>query len=274
MFEKLAQSVPEMLKTPGLDAAGNVWTWGGFSSAVAISVFGFSVWPHYFMKIYTARDIKTLKKTVVFYPTFQIFLVPIMLIGFAGIQAFPGVEPADAILPTIVTSMALPALLIGFFCAGALAASMSTGDAIVHAAASICVKDFAQSFLQIKMSARGETRLIRILVFVIGAIAYVFAVNSRWSLVDLLLLSYEAMAQIFPAVIAAVFWRRSTPAGVLSGLVAGCVVSLIWLVFPSLQWQQIHPGIFGLIANVFCLIVVSKATRPMDTAYVDTFMKD
>jgi SSS family solute:Na+ symporter len=274
MFEKLAQSVPEMLKTPGLDAAGNVWTWGGFSSAVAISVFGFSVWPHYFMKIYTARDIRTLKKTVVFYPTFQIFLVPIMLIGFAGIQAFPGVEPADAILPTIVTSMTLPALLIGFFCAGALAASMSTGDAIVHAAASICVKDFAQSFLRIKMSAGGETRLIRILVFVIGAIAYVFAVNSRWSLVDLLLLSYEAMAQIFPAVIAAVFWRRSTPAGVLSGLVAGCVVSLIWLAFPSLQWQQIHPGIFGLMANVFFLIVVSKATQPMDEAHVDKFMED
>ena len=64
--------------------------------------------------------------------------------------------------------MALPPLLIGFFCAGALAASMSTGDAIVHAAASICVKDFAQAFLRIKMSANGETRLIRILVFVIG----------------------------------------------------------------------------------------------------------
>ena len=115
---------------------------------------------------------------------------------------------------------------------------------------------------------------IRILVIVIGAIAYLFAVNSRWSLVDLLLLSYEAMAQIFPAVIAAVFWRRSTPAGVLSGLVAGCTISLVWLVFPSLQWQQIHPGIFGLIANVFCLVVVSKATRRMDESHVRQFMED
>lgn len=271
MFQKLATTVPDMLRAPGLDAAGNVWTWGAFSSAVAISVFGFSVWPHYFMKIYTARDIRTLKKTVVFYPTFQIFLVPIMFIGYAGIQAFPGVEPADAILPTIVTSMDLPALVVGFFCAGALAASMSTGDAIVHAAASIVVKDFYRVLFRPRMDEGNETPLIRILVILIGAVAYYFAVVSRFSLVYLLLLSYGAIAQVFPAVIAALYWRRSTPAGVLAGLVAGCTVSLIWNLFPALQWQQIHPGIWGIVANVTCLVSVSLSTRPMPADHVQKF---
>ena len=271
MFQKLAETVPDMLKAPGLDGAGHVWSWGGFSSSVAISVFGFSVWPHYFMKIYTAKDISTLKKTVVFYPTFQIFLVPIMLIGFAGIHAFPGVTPVDSILPTIVTSMGLPALLVGFFCAGALAASMSTGDAIVHAAASIMVKDFFQVLRWPKIDVKNETQWIKGLVILIGAIAYFFAVFSKLSLVNMLLLSYEAMAQIFPVVLAALYWRRSTPAGVLAGLVAGCTVSLIWLVFPSLQWQQIHPGIFGMVANVFCLIAVSLWTQPMADEHVQQF---
>src|SRR5690606_19568182 len=110
MFEALEQKVPEMLAAPGLTDSGSLWTWGGYSSAIAISAMGFSLWPHYFMKIFTARDIRTLKKTIVFYPTFQIFIVPILFIGFAGIIAFPNVQPADTILPHIVTSMNLPAL--------------------------------------------------------------------------------------------------------------------------------------------------------------------
>jgi SSS family solute:Na+ symporter len=272
MFERLAAEVPEMLTAPGLDAAGNRWTWGGYSSAIAISALGFSLWPHYFMKIYTARNIRTLKKTVVYYPTFQIFLVPIMFIGFAGVLAYPGVSPADTILPTIVTSIGLPAVVVGLFCAGALAASMSTGDAIIHAAGSILVKDFFRVLFRPDMSDRSERRWIRTVVVLVGAVAYYFAVMSSYSLVYLLLLSYGAIAQLFPLVMATLFWKRSNAAGVLSGLLVGCGITLIWNLFPQLQWQQIHPGIWGVAGNVVTLIVVSLATRPMDEDHVRKFL--
>ena len=72
MFEAIATEMPDMLRGPGLAADGQPWSWGGYSSSVAISALGFSVWPHYFMKIFTARDDNTLKKTVVFYPTFPV----------------------------------------------------------------------------------------------------------------------------------------------------------------------------------------------------------
>ena len=182
MFQKLAATVPEMLQAPGLNATGDPWTWGGYSSAIVISALGFSVWPHYFMKIYTARDIRTLKQTVIFYPTFQVFLLPILFIGFAGILAFPNVKPVDAILPTIVTSMGLPAIVVGLFCAGALAASMSTGDAIVHAAASILVKDLYKVLVRNHLDDHSETKLIRFLVIAVGAVAYYFAIYSDLSL--------------------------------------------------------------------------------------------
>ena len=272
MFARLADEAPAMLTAPGLNAAGDPWTWGGYSSAIAISVIGFSVWPHYFMKIYTARSIETLKRTVVFYPTFQFFLLPILFIGFSGVLAFPDVTPPDTILPTIVTSMDLPPLVIGLFCAGALAASMSSGDAIVHAAASVLVKDFYKVLVRPTLDTLAETRLIRILVIAIGAVAYYFAIYSDVSLVYLLLLSYGAIAQIFPALLAALCWRRSTPRGVLSGLLAGCLVTLAWNLFPALQWQEIHPGIWGLAANVLVMTFVSLTTPPMDDRHVETFV--
>jgi SSS family solute:Na+ symporter len=272
MFERLAETVPEMLRAPGLGSGGEIWTWGGYSSAIIISVMGFSIWPHYFMKIFTARNERTLKRTVVFYPTFQIFLIPILFIGFAGIIAYPGVEPADAILPTILMSLDLPAVVIGLFCAGALAASMSTGDALLHAAGSILVRDFYRVVFKPDMSDSHQTRLIRILVVVISAVAYYFAVMSEISLVALLLLSYGFIAQIFPVLLAALYWSRSTRPGVLAGLAAGCLVTIAWNLFPDLQWQEIHPGLWGLVANVSTMVAVSLMTPPMDPEHVRQFV--
>jgi SSS family solute:Na+ symporter len=272
MFERIAEAAPELLEAPGLGADGEPWSWGGYSSSVAISVLGFSLWPHYFMKIYTARDVRTLKKTVVFYPTFLIFLVPILLIGFSGVLAFPGVEPADAILPTVITSLDLPAVVVGLFCAGALAASMSTGDAILHAGASVLVKDFWQVLFPGRLPEDAERRAIQVLVVLLGGLAYYIAILSDLSLVYLLLLSYGFIAQLFPLLLATFFWSRATPAGALAGVVAGGLVTVIWNLEPSLQWQDVHPGVWGVVANVLVLVAVSLATSPMEREHVEKFV--
>jgi len=272
MFERLAESVPEMLSAPGLTGGGEPWSWGGYSSAVIVSALGFSLWPHYFMKIYTARDVGTLKKTVVFYPTFLIFLVPILCIGFAGILEFPGVTPADAILPTILTELELPAFVIGLFCAGALAASMSTGDAILHAAGSVLVRDLYKPIVRPELDDTAQTRLIRILIVLIGLVAYYFAVASEVDLVVLLLLSYGFLAQLFPVLLATFFWRRATGRGVLAGLAAGFVAVVATNLWPELQWQGIHPGVWGLAVNVPVLVGASLMTERMEEDHVRQFV--
>jgi SSS family solute:Na+ symporter len=272
MFEAILQRAPDMLRVPGLGPDGQPWSWGAFSSSIAISVLGFSMWPHYFMKMYTARDERTLKRTVVWYPTFQIFLIPIMLIGFSGVIAFPGVKPADEILPTIVTSIGLSPVIVGLFCAGALAASMSTGDALLHASASVAVKDFWRALFQPHMDDHTERLVMRILVVLIGAVAYALAILAHVSLVALLLLGYGFIAQLAPLVCATFFWPRSTRAGALAGLLAGFAVTVVWNLVPSLQWQGIHPGIYGVLANVVVLVGVSLATAPMDEEHVARFV--
>ena len=171
-------------------------------------------------------------------------------------------------------SLDLPAVVIGLFCAGALAASMSTGDALVHAAGSVVVRDFYRVLFRPDLTDQQQTRLIRFLVVVISAVAYYFAVVSNVSLVALLLLSYGFVAQIFPVLIAGLYWPRATRPGILAGLAAGCVVVTLWNLVPNLQWQQIHPGMWGLAANVVVLIGVSLATPPMDPDHVAQFTVD
>ncbi len=272
MFDDLAASVPEMLVAPGLGPDGAAWTHGAYSSAILVSILGFSVWPHYFMKIYAARSIRSLKRMVVFFPTFQIFLIPVLLIGFAAITAYPGISPSDTILPTMLMDLELPAIAIGLFCAGALAASMSSGDAILHAGASVLVRDLERPFRRRKRDQASETRLIRLTAIGMGALAYYLAIGTEASLVGLLLMSYGAIAQFFPLLIAAMCWKRATRQGAISGLLAGCAVALVLNLWPQFALLDIHPGIYGAAANVLALIFVSLRTAPPPPERVEPYL--
>ena len=257
MFTRLAAERPELLLAPGLTSAGAPWTWGEYSAAIIVSTVGFSFWPHLFMKAFNARDDRTIRRTVVLYPTFQIFIVPLFLIGFAGVLFASHPERPDQILPHMLMSLDLPALVVGLFCAGALAASMSSGDAMAHAAASIAVRDGVIRAAGRAVHPEGERRAIRLAVVAVMILAYLTAVTYEGSLVLLLLSAYGAVVQFAPAVTATLYWRRATGAGVLAGLIAGAIVTVLFVLRPDLQPVRLHAGLYGLIANVLALASVS-----------------
>ncbi|MEM1246036.1 MAG: sodium:solute symporter family protein [Acidobacteriota bacterium] len=271
MFAQLLEERPELLAAPGLDASGAPWTWAAFGSAVGVSAIGFTMWPHLFMKSYAAKSDRSLRQVVVLYPTFQIFLIPILFIGFSGVLAFPGVEPADSILPFLLSQLELSPILVGLVCAGTLAASMSSGDTMLHAAASIGVRDGLLRVFGGGWNDKQQTTAIRILVLVIALTAYYFAVVAEFSLVALLLAAYGGVAQIMPPVVAAFYWRRATRAGAVSGLVVGLAVNCFFLVQPG-PVAGLHEGAYGLAANVLTLLVVSMATQPDPAELVEEYV--
>lgn len=269
MFERIAEIRPELLSMPGLTAAGETWSWGAYSSAILSSVIGLSMWPHIFMKAFSARDSRTLRRTVVLFPTFQLFLVPLLLVGYAGVLFSSAPEAPDFVLPHMILETGLPAIVVGLFCAGALAASMSTGDALLHGAASITIEDGIRPFFHVGDSA--SRLLMRVLVIAVGAAAFYLAVIQRRSLVLLLLGAYGFVNQLAPPIVAALYWRRATTAGVLTGLVGG-VASMLWFVRnPGAKPFEIHEGILGLLVNVGLLVTVSLLTRAQDDAHVAAF---
>lgn len=264
MFEQIAASDKAVLLTaPGLGANGEPWGWTAFSSAVVISAIGFSVWPHLFMKSYTAKNDWALRLTVVLYPTFQLFLLPILFIGLAGIVAFPGIKNPDTILPFLLTAVDLSPVFVGLVCAGALAASMSTGDTLLHAAASIAVCDGVAKMWPGRLEERRERRWIQVWVVVLSTVAFYFAVGTKTSLVALLLAASGGVAQIFPLVFAAFYWPRANGNGALAGLLTGVAVNVFFLKFPELgPIAGLHEGIYGLLANVVVFMGVSLLSAP------------
>ena len=273
MFERIAELRPELLAAPGLAADGETaWSWGAYSSAILVSAIGFTMWPHLFMKAFAAKNDATLKLTAVLYPTFLLFLLPLYFIAFAGVLFESQPSSADFILPHMILSTDIAPVVVGLFCAGALAASMSTGDALLHAAASIYVQDMHRKVFDPEMSDRRRRQLIRIVAVIVGVVAYYIAINTQMSLVALLLAAYGAVVQIAPVTAAAFFWKRATPAGAVSGLVLGSLVTLFLLIFPQFRPFGIHEGIVGLTVNCLALIFISLKTSEMDRAHVVRFI--
>jgi SSS family solute:Na+ symporter len=270
MFDGIREARPELLVPPGLTAAGEPWTWGAYSSFILVSAVGLMMWPHLFMKAFTAKSDDTLRRTVILFPTFQLFLIPVLLIGFSGVL-FAGTPPsADFILPFMILETDLPPFVVGLFCAGALSASMSTGDALLHASASVVVEDGVIQFT--KLDERRQRLLMQALVLLTGATAYWFALDPDSSLVLLLASAYGIISQFAPPVVAALYWRRATTQGAVAGLVAGIAVAVFFWQNPALKPFDMHEGIIGLLVHIPVLIGVSLATPAQEEGHVAAFV--
>jgi solute:Na+ symporter, SSS family len=270
MFTNIIKDQPEFLQI-GKDGSAMGTT--AYSTTILVSVIGFLMWPHLFSKSYASNS-KTMKKTVLAYPIFALFLVPLLLVGFAakGMIDSGQLENADQILPYLITTvMNLPGWVYGLVGAGALAAAMSTADAITHSA-SLEVTDGVIKNIWKDLSDKKTLLLMRIGVFVIGALAYYITVFGGQGLIALLLGAYGSIVQFAPGVYSALFWRRATAEGVIAGLIVGTVVNYYFQLVASSTPFDIHAGILGLIANIIVMVPICYFTKPQEDGankYVD-----
>ncbi|MDX1383527.1 MAG: sodium:solute symporter family protein, partial [Thermoanaerobaculia bacterium] len=89
--------------------------------------------------------------------------------------------------------------------------------------------------------------------------------------------SFTGFSGLFPVAVAALYWRRSTAAGVLAAV---ATVSLLWLWFFSRAWGApgytvagtgVMPVAVIVLASTLALIVVSWLTSPPPASAVAKF---
>jgi SSS family solute:Na+ symporter len=288
MFDRVIAEHPEHLTLPG---PGGATPMSRYSSEILVSILGFSMWPHVFMKCFTARSARLVQLSVVWYPSFLFFLVPLLVLGYVAVLA--GGPADDSVLLWLVELLAdhpLHSLVLAFVAFAVLAASMSTGDALMHAGGSILVRDVVLPLehrplvaaaiararrwrllpappvadAPLRDDEAGQTRAMKAFVVVMLAIGLaMLGAAAGTSIVDLLLLAYAVPIQLLPLVLAGLYWpragRRSGEWGLYAGLATVLAVFALQRLAPELAADlnplQLELGVVGLVANVPALLL-------------------
>lgn len=270
MFERVAEQAPQFLTLPGPEGESTPYV---YTSEVLVSVLGFTMWPHLFMKCFTARSARLVQLSVALYPSFLLFLVPLVFLGFVAV--LEGGPADDSVLLWLA---ALPGergvgggeLVFAAVAFSVLAASMSTGDALLHAGGSIFVRDVIGG-LGRELDDRTQTRVMRGAIIALAATGVlVLVVAGNTSVVDLLLLAYAVPIQFLPLVVLGLYWRRANRVGAEVGL--GLGLAAVLLLFgvqqgaPSLYaWlnpANLQIGVIGVVINAGAMLVLGWLAAP------------
>ncbi len=190
-----------------------------------------------------------------------------VFIGLAGRVYFPEV----AVLPEADTENLYPSLarellhpvFFGMIVASIFAAIMSTADSQLLVAASSVVRDVYEKVMR-RDDDLPQWRLVLlsrgvVVLLVVAALALGFLAEELvfW----LVLFAWAGLgAALGPTVLLALYWKGTTRAGVMAGVITGTVTTIGWYFTPPLReamYELIPAFLMGLVATW----LVSRWTR-------------
>jgi SSS family solute:Na+ symporter len=240
------------------------------------------MFPHLFMHWLSARSKKTFRIPVIFYPIcIAVVWLPSVLMGVFGTLQFPGLEgpEANSIMVRMISAHA-PEILTGLLGAGVLAAVMSSLDSQVLSVGTMFTQDIVRHFgFHDRMSERGQILAGRIFVVLILVSVYLLSLVSDRSIFRLGIWAFTGFAALFPVVLAALFWRRSTKYGAMASILA---VAFSWTYFFfSFEGQNqtigdtgILPVVLILAASALAMIVGSLVTKAPEQEHLLKFFSE
>ena len=259
-------------QTPGFwNAFAN---WKDIASGLGWGL-GYFGMPHIIIRFMSLKSQKDLKKSAKIGISWTVLIVIFAaLIGIIGRLAFgfnEEINEGSLVFITMVRKI-FPGVISGILLSAVLAASMSTADSQLLAAASSFSADVYQPVIR-KNKASDKEMLWsgRIVVLVIAVCALLIASNpSSGSIMSLVSNAWGVFGAAFgPAIMLSLFWKRFNFGGAVAGIVVGAVVDICWLVFLSdIGIYEIIPGfVASMIAAVVVTLITKKPSEDIEKLY-------
>ena len=155
-----------------------------------------------------------------------------VLVGIVGRSVAGLGYDSNAAAEGIFIDMAtkfLPPILAGFACAGILAASISSSDSYLLISTSAITETVCDGILRKKMSDRKVMWISRISMAVITVIAMLIAWDSNSTIFGITSFAWAGFGATFgPLMLFSLFWKRTTYAGAIAGMVVGGCSVFFW----------------------------------------------
>ena len=285
-----ARALPGYLSlTQGYDAAAG--TAASFSGLSIVSTLawglGYFGMPHILLRFMAIRQEKelTLSRRIatIWVVISMAIAIAIGVIGYSVSVA--GKVPfltTSSDSETIIIQMAdlmsrhgvLLIIAAGIIISGILAATMSTADSQLLAAASSVSQDLMQNFFHVKLTEKTTMVVARITVLVIAIIGIFLAWDPNSSVFRVVSFAWAGFGAAFgPVMLFALFWKRSNKWGALAGMVSGGVMVFVWkyLVAPIGGAWSIYELLPAFLVACVAIVVVSLLTPAPEKAVVDEF---
>ena len=222
-----------------------------------------------FMAIRKESELKSSRRIAMIWVC--ISLAVAVFIGIMGRQLFPTEHltngDAENIFITITTSVfdtGLLPLLAGFIMAGILAATISSSDSYLLIAASSVSKNIYQGVFKKNASDKQVMWVSRITLLVIAIIAAIIALDSDSVIFKIVSFAWAGFGATFgPIMLFSLFWKRTTRAGAIAGMVSGAGMVFLWklAIRPLGGAWNIYELLPAFIFSAIVIVVVSLLTE-------------
>ena len=236
-----------------------------------------------FMAIRKEKELKASRRIAIVW--IIVSLTVAVFIGIMGRALFPTehltASSAENIFITITTSVfnsgALP-LLAGLIMAGILAATISSSDSYLLIAASAFAKNIYKGVANKRASDKSVMWATRITLGAIAIIAMLLALNENSVIFKLVSFAWAGFGATFgPLMLFSLFWKRTTRAGAIAGMLSGGIMVFVWklLINPigkafGIQALTIYELLPAFIISCIFIVVVSLLTKePSDMIKAD-----
>ena len=259
------------------DASTNTAAPYGLVTIVSTLAWGLGYFgmPHILVRFMAIRDENELKLSrriaSIWVVISMAVAICIGMIGYGVSEAgrIPALEGSAS--ETVIVKIAdllssygiIPAIVAGLILAGILAATMSTADSQLLSAASAFSENMLQDVFGVKMTSKQTMLVARLTVIIIAVIAAFLATDPNSSVFQIVSFAWAGFGATFgPAILFALFWKRSNRQGILAGLVAGGVMVFVWkfCVRPIGGVWNVYELLPAFIVASAAIVVVSMLT--------------
>lgn len=185
---------------------------------------------------------------------------------------------ADMIMLATPELGGLPYVISGLVAAGGLAAALSTADGLLLTISNALVRDIYSHEINHHVTPEQRVILSKFALLAVALVAAIVASLKPAEILPLVSASLSLAASAFvPVMVLGIFWRGTTRAGAVAGMLTGLGVTVYYMLIngppvraalglqPGYElWFGILPvsaGVFGVPLGLFSAWIVSMATQ-------------
>jgi len=229
---------------------------------------GYPGQPHIVTRFMAIREPKRIRQSTLIAMIWVILAgYGALFVGLVGLGLLgPGIEDSERVTMLLAIKL-MPAWLAGLMVAAAMAAIMSTADSQLLVVTSAIAEDLYRKIF--RKSADQETllKISRWSTVGIAVVALILALNQdpleKGGLVfTYVLYAWGGLAASFgPLLILSLYWRRTTKAGAIAGIIVGTLVIIVWYNVEALS-RLIYQLVPAFLLSFVSIIIVSLLTKP------------